>query len=121
MPILDVEMVVVPDEAIPSQIALAISTAAAAIFDAPAGTVWTKFRTLPITDYAENGVSGNDVPKPVFVRVLKRELPTSGALAAEAAELAAAVATVCGRPVDNVHILYDPPGAGRVAFGGKLI
>ena len=121
MPILDIEMVVMRDEIMPSGIAQAIADATAAVFDAPAGTVWTKFRILPITDYAENGVSGDDVPKPVFVRILKRELPGPGELTAEAANLAAAVAKVCGRPVDNVHILYEPPGAGRVAFGGELV
>lgn len=120
MPILDIEMVVAPGEMIPAGIAPAVADAAAEIFDAPAGTTWAKFHTLPAADYAENGIGAAETPAPVFVRVLKRDLPETGAMRIEAARLAASVAKVCGRPVENVHILYEPPGAGRVAFGGKL-
>jgi hypothetical protein len=58
---------------------------------------------------------------PVFVTVLKSRLPDSDELEQEAARLAAAVARICGRPAENVHILYLPEGSGRVAFGGKII
>ncbi|HEY5552111.1 MAG TPA: hypothetical protein VIK52_09490 [Opitutaceae bacterium] len=121
MPILDIEMVVVPGEVLDPGISRAIAEAAATVFSTPAGTTWVKFHTLPAVDYAENGIEPAEAPAPVFVRVLKRDLPESGALRAEAAKLAAAIASVCKRPVENVHILYEPPGAGRVAFGGRLV
>ena len=31
-----------------------------------------------------------------------------------------AIAEACSRPVEDVHILFEPPAAGRIAFGGKL-
>lgn len=121
MPLLEIEMVVAPGELIPAGIARAVADAAAEVFGAPAGTVWATFHRLPAADYAENGIGAAETPAPVFVRVLKRDLQEAGALRAEAAELAAAIASFCGRSVDNVHILYEPPGAGRVAFGGELV
>jgi phenylpyruvate tautomerase PptA (4-oxalocrotonate tautomerase family) len=121
MPILDIEMVVAPGETVPAGTARTIADATGTVFGADAGTVWVKIRTLPGADYAENGVGAADNPAPVFVRVLKRNLPEPGALRVEAARLAEAIAKVCGRPVENVHILYEPPGAGRVAFGGELV
>ena len=76
-----------------------------------------KLRVLHARDYAENGVPDLAVA-PVFVRILKHD--GAAAIDAEAAALARAVATACGRSVENVHVIYEPPGAGRVAFGGHL-
>lgn len=42
-------------------------------------------------------------------------------LASEAAALASAIAQVTGRAVEHVHLIYEPPGRGRVAFGGELL
>jgi hypothetical protein len=39
----------------------------------------------------------------------------------EASRLTEIIAQVCQRPQENVHIFYLPEGAGRVAFGGKLL
>ena len=120
MPILDVELVRGPAE--PQRGAAfgrALADAAALVLGAERGRVWVRLRELDAIDYAENGV--DDPPQPAFVRVLRRELPGPAELKVEAAALAAALAPLLGRPVDLVHVIYEPPGAGRVAFGGHLI
>jgi phenylpyruvate tautomerase PptA (4-oxalocrotonate tautomerase family) len=42
-------------------------------------------------------------------------------MACEAERLTRAIAPILNRPPENVHILYEPDGAGRVSFGGKLV
>ena len=121
MPILDVELVLRPDEDLPANLARQIAVRAGEVFAAPPGTTWVKLRTLAATHYAENDAEhGLDV-YPVFVTVLKAQLPEPAALQAEVAALTDALAEACGRPPENVHILYLPAGAGRMAFGGKLV
>jgi hypothetical protein len=71
--------------------------------------------------YAENGGGPDLALQPVFIHVLKAAIPAESELQAEAAALAAAVARACKRHLENVHILYDPPAAGRIAFGGRLL
>jgi hypothetical protein len=58
---------------------------------------------------------------PVFVTVLKSRIPEGSALEDEIAKLTQVIAKVLNRPEANVHIFYQPDGAGRVAFGGKLV
>jgi hypothetical protein len=69
--------------------------------------------------YAENNAPSLDVT-PVIVSVLKAKWPPYDLLEVEVAGLTAAIAQVCGRPAENVHIIYSPEATGRVAFGGKL-
>ena len=42
------------------------------------------------------------------------------ALAAGVRRLTGAIAAACGRPEENVHLVYEPPAKGRIAFGGEL-
>jgi hypothetical protein len=56
----------------------------------------------------------------VFVTVLKAQRPTGSALEAEVRALREGVSRVCGRAVENVHVLYEPDAQGRIAFGGSL-
>lgn len=88
---------------------------------APSGT-WVKLRYLPREHYAENATTLETTIRPTFVEVLKRDADTSSTdRAAEAARIAEIVALHLNRPIANTHIIYVPPGAGRVAFGGRLI
>jgi hypothetical protein len=60
--------------------------------------------------------------QPVLVEILKGSLPKDlDELEAEASELTRKFAEICGRSIENVHIIYAPEGAGRVVFGGKLV
>jgi hypothetical protein len=58
---------------------------------------------------------------PLFVRILHARPPTGAALQAEVAALTTALARASGRPVERVHLEYAPAGAGRIAFGGRLV
>ncbi len=120
MPILNVEIVTRPNEDFPPDLAAALADRTGEIFHSEPGGTWVKVTFIASQHYAEN-LSPAGGLYPVFVSVLKAALPALRALQAEAAQLAAAVAQVCNRPQENVHILYLPEGIGRVAFGGSLL
>ncbi|MGE3167218.1 MAG: hypothetical protein AB7O52_20110 [Planctomycetota bacterium] len=120
MPILDIEMVLNPGDSLPHRLASDLAHRAGEILGTTHGRTWVRLRALPSSSYAEN-----DEPvtkhRPIFVNVLKSRRPEGLALVEEVARLTQALAEVCGRPADYVHLFYEPDGAGRVAFGGKLL
>jgi len=116
MPVLEVE--VVGDEELGDDLAGAIAEAAGAIFGSQPGGTWVRLRGLPQPQYAENGGGPPQGVRPVFVSVLKGGMDEEDQRRAEAGRLAEAIGELCRRPADNVHILYLPPGAGRIFFGG---
>lgn len=121
MPILDIE-IVAPDstQGLPADLTQSLADQAAQVFSAQAGSVWVKVQIIPLAQYAEN--NGNPAGVyPVFVTVLKSKVQEGGELRNEIARLTKVVANVLNRPETNVHIIYQLNGAGRVAFGGKLI
>ena len=120
MPILEIEIVLSPNELLLSDLAARLAEAAAAVFQGPKGSTWVKLRALQQTEYAEDGGGPQDV-HPVFVRVLKARLPRGGDLETEISRLTEALAQICERPAENVHVIYEPAGRGRVAFGGKPV
>ena len=120
MPIVDIEIVLKPNETIQSQMASELADQLGEIFESPKGGTWVKVRGLAKSQYAENAQSDEEI-YPVCVAVVKSELPTPDNMQIEAEKLTAAVAQICGRPPENVHVLYEPEGRGRVAFGGKLV
>ena len=121
MPILDVEIVASDSTTnLPADLTQSLAEAAAQAFDAPTGTVWVKVQMIPSTQYAENG----GLPKgvyPIFVTVLKSRASSESELEEEIDRLTEKIAKVLERPKANIHILYQPDGAGRVAFGGRLV
>ena len=120
MPILEVEVVLRPGEALPAGLAQELADCAGNIFGSTPGGTWVKVRALAGEQYAENGGAPQGV-YPVVVSVLKARLPPAGTMQAEISGLTALIAWACARPPENVHIVYQPAGRGRVAFGGKLI
>ena len=121
MPILDVEAVLLDHEIIDPHWALEIADATGRIFDTSPGHTWVRIRGLPRSQYAENGAGDSPKFGPVFVTVLKEQLPEVKDLRAEVEKLTGVIAEIIGRPEENVHVLYLPPGAGRISFGGKLV
>ena len=120
MPILDVEIVLMPGESISPELASQLADAAGkALASRPRGT-WVKVRGLDSTHYAENGGGCNVNLFPVFVSVLKSRIDAKS-LREEANRLAESIAGICNRPKENVHIIYQPEAGGRVAFGGHLL
>lgn len=116
MPILEVTVV---GEA-PADAAQRVADAAGAILGAPPGEAWVRIERVAPADYAESGgaIAG---PGPVIVRVLRFELPSIASRAASMSSLASAIGEALGRPRERVHVIAEPAGAGRVAFGGELL
>jgi phenylpyruvate tautomerase PptA (4-oxalocrotonate tautomerase family) len=80
------------------------------------GSVWVTLTRRPSADYAENGPLPE--PPPVFVRVLGGGDDRS-TRAAQARAIAGAVAAKLSRPIEHVHVIFEPDAAGRVYFGGR--
>lgn len=121
MPILDVELIVGPGESLRPGLAQELADAAGEVFRTPPGRTWVRLHVLSREHYAENGDELPEGVRAVFVEVLKSTKCAPGELKEEVAKLCGRVATVCGRPKENVHILYHPEATGRMSFGGNLV
>jgi phenylpyruvate tautomerase PptA (4-oxalocrotonate tautomerase family) len=86
----------------------------------PSGT-WVRARQQQRAYYAENLIELRSDMRPVIVEVLKSELDRGRNLELEAAAISAIVAQVLGRRIEQVHVIYELPARGRVAFGGQLV
>ena len=120
MPILNVEIVNRPDEHIRPDLAMELASRTGEIFDSPPGSTWVKIFLIARENYAENIIT-SEIISPIFVSVLKAKLPSPDKLKIEVAKLTTAIAQICDRPQEHIHIFYLPEGTGRVAFGGKLL
>lgn len=120
MPVIEVEIILKPGESLPDGLAAHLAHRLGEIFASPPGGAWVRLRCLPETHYAENGADNPAAVHPVFVSVLKRSADPLAKRRLEVAQVTAAIAQVCQRSAENVHILYLPPAAGRQAFGGVL-
>jgi phenylpyruvate tautomerase PptA (4-oxalocrotonate tautomerase family) len=118
MPILNVE--IVTSDPIEAGLTTRIAEVAGQVFGGPAGSTWVRLRALPPEQYAENGTTSPAGWHAVFVTVLKAQRPSGPVLQAEVRALTDGIAHVCGRPAENVHILYEPDARGRIAFGGEV-
>lgn len=118
MPILEVEIVTSPEEELSSGFAGQLAASAAKIFGSEPGQTRVKLRSLPRSQYAEDGLDPAEDIFPVFVSVLKRQNPPGQEMALEVGALTRTIGQVCGRPEQNIHVLYELPAAGRLAFRG---
>lgn len=120
MPIVEVEIVGVTD-AEAAACAQPIADALGVVFGSGRAATWVKMRGLPAACFAENDEAAPPGRDAVFVTVLKRTVPEPAVLAMEVARVCDVVSTACGRPRERVHVLYAPPAAGRLAFGGRVV
>ncbi|MBM3140112.1 MAG: hypothetical protein FJZ92_07835 [Chloroflexi bacterium] len=120
MPILEIESVL-DGSALAADLATRIADAAGAVFDSSPQETWVRLSTLERGRYAENAGGPPAAWAPVFVRLLLARPPEGEARAEQVRALTDAVAAACARAAEHVHVLYEPPGAGRVAFGGRLV
>ena len=120
MPIVEIEIVLKPNEIIQGITVEELADQLGGIFTSPKGTTWIKVRGLERNHYSENGGTPDGV-FPVFVSVLKSIVPGHDDMQKEVEMITGVVAQVCGRPSGNVHVIYLPEGKGRVAFGGKIV
>ena len=123
MPILDIERVL-PEgaDSAPPGLAQALADAVGRVFGSAPGRTWVRLRALPAAAYAENDAAAlpNDA-LPVFVTVLHARVPEGPALASQVSALTHAIAVVLGCDAQRVHVQIAPAGAGRQAFGGRLV
>ena len=112
MPILHIDLV---HEALHPGLAQRIANSAGEALGTPAGQTWVHLHE--IVQYAENHADAPS-PSPIFVRVLLADPPAD--LAATATELNEAIAIACNQPHELVHIVFEAPARGRIAFGGLL-
>jgi len=119
MPIIEIEIVNKIGESFPPDLAANLADEMGKVFASPAGGTWVRLRFLPRQQYGENG-GLTEIVNPVFVTVLKADLPSLEQRKLEAQEIAGIVANLCSRPQENVHIVYLPSAAGLVAFGGQF-
>ena len=85
------------------------------------GQTWVRLHFLGRNAYAENERVVDADALPVFVTVLKRQVPLGAELQAEVDSLTQAIARVVARPAESVHVEYAIAAANRLAFGGKLV
>lgn len=119
VPILEVEIVEAA-EAASSTHAQDLADAAGRVLGCEPGRVWVKLRRLPLADYAENDAALPAGDPPVFVRVVMHQLPPIEERAALAKKLVGAIAPVCDRAGERVHLIFEPDAQSRIAFGGEL-
>ena len=120
MPIIDIEIVFRANESIREEVVSELADELGEIFHSPPGQTWIKLHPLSADQYAENGGTPDGV-YPIFVTVMKSKLSSLEEMQKEVAKITGAIAQICGRPSDNVHVIYEPEGRGRLAFGGKIV
>jgi len=121
MPMVDVQLVGPVAEADRRDLARRIADAAGEVFASPRGETWVTLHFVATEAYAENGDGPPAGVQPVVVSIVQANPPTGAMLAEQVARLTRAIAAACGRPPENVHLVYQPKAAGRVAFGGRLV
>jgi phenylpyruvate tautomerase PptA (4-oxalocrotonate tautomerase family) len=121
MPLLDVECVRPEGQALPAATAQALADAAAGVLGSAPAHVWVRVRVLASSAYAENGAAVANDELPVFVTLLHAHPPQGPALAAQVRALTDALAAALGVDSGRVHLALAPAGAGRQAFGGRLV
>lgn len=120
MPVINIEIVLKPDETILDEMASQFADELGTIFGSSKNGTWVKVYGITERFYAENGGKQAEV-YPVFVSVLKASLPAAAEMQREIDAIVEAVARICKRESTFVHVIYQPEGKGRVAFGGKVV
>jgi phenylpyruvate tautomerase PptA (4-oxalocrotonate tautomerase family) len=120
MPILDIALVGPVPMEVRRNLARRLADATGeALGSRPQGT-WVKLRFLDSDAYAENSGGPPEDAQPVIVSVLQAQRPRGAELSELAFKLTQAIASACQRPPQNVHLIFEPDAAGRIAFGGQV-
>lgn len=120
MPIIQIELVVEDDERPVKPATLqALADQLGLHFGTEQGGTWVSLGYTNRSNYCENG-SPDLTIRPAIVRILQYQRPPGDQLRAEAAELTGLIASQLNWPPENTHLIFEPDGQGRVAFGGLL-
>lgn len=117
MPIVNIEMV--GEEPLEPELADRLADSLAAVFGGDPSGTWVRLR--PLRRYAEGGGGPPPGVAPIFVSVLLANPPVGTDREDQVSAVTSVVAETCARLPENVHVIYEAAGAGRVAFGGKLV
>lgn len=121
MPILNIRVIGDLPKSVQKNLAGRLADAAGKVFQSGPQHTWVMVQSIPRRQYAENGKAQPDGVNPIFVSVLLWTVPKPEKLRSQVRCLAKTVAAVCHRAEENVHVLYELPAAGRIAFGGNLV
>ena len=121
MPIVEVLVVCKTPDKVRAVSAQALADSIGVVLQSAPGRIWVRTHTMAAAAYAENSATLDDSELPAFVTVTHSHLPEGEALAIQVQAITAAVAKCIGRSNERVHVQYAPAGAGRQAFGGKLV
>ena len=123
MPIVDIEILTTTTGpvSIDTESLQCVADELGELFGSAPGNTWIRLRSIDKNDYAENGVVTELQATPVFVSVLRADLPEVSALRREMAGVADVVSRALDHPRENVHVLYAPGARGRIGFGGELM
>jgi phenylpyruvate tautomerase PptA (4-oxalocrotonate tautomerase family) len=119
MPIVEVELVT-DDEPGPGLAGLLADEIGRAM-NASEGSTWVRLRTLPRDHYGESGGPVPEGVQPVFVTVTTQDRPAADQLSVVVERMTSSVARTTGHPRQNIHVIFAPDAAGRVAFGGRVV
>jgi len=120
MPIVQVEIVLHEKESLRATLATELADRIGETLKSAPGGTWVKVDAIPAHHYAENNTESGEAA-PVFVSILKAKMPATKELQREVTVLTTVIAQVCERSQQSVHIIYQPDGGGRIAFGGSLM
>ena len=115
MPIFHIDTSLPP----PPGAARSLADALGARMGSAPGHTWVQLSRRDPSLYAESQIE--TPPASAFVRVILRALPEEAELATLARSIAELVAEPLALSVEDVHVYFDPPAAGRIAFGGELV
>ena len=118
MPIVDVEIVPLPEESMRLGLAAEIADRCGHVAGSPPGSTWIKLHAIPCIHYADNG---GGPPEGVFPSSCRFSRPGCPHRTCCAPKSTAHHSRCRGDrpPSGDLHIVYLPAGAGRVAFGGE--
>ncbi len=111
LPILDVEIDLPAGQSVSNSVARGIAEAAGEILGVERSRTWVRMRPLPVDREAKGAEDHSAEAHPVFVTVWRLSSPGPRLLRDQAEALARAVADVCKRPVEDVHVLFEPSPA----------
>jgi phenylpyruvate tautomerase PptA (4-oxalocrotonate tautomerase family) len=120
MPLIEIE-VIGPSRLATAKLTRQLAGALGETLGSPPASTWVRLRTLPASHYAESSTARPVGAKAIFVTITHRKLSARARLRREASEISRIVGKICHRSPEQVHVIYEPPGAGRIAFGGQLI
>ena len=119
MPIVDIELV--GGEPMDGNLSTVLAQRLADVFGGSAGGTWVKLRSLDVAKYREGDGGPGPRVLPVFVSIVRADLPDESSLAVEISQVVHVVADACQRQAENVHVIYEPAARGRIAFGGTIL